>query len=551
MNSTRGEGLHFMGKIDNFQSLREQAEKLLADGGDRDLNADQHDLLRVVHELEVHQMELELQNRELRRTQAELEASRDEFATLYESAPVGYVTLNAKGLIERANTEARGLLGSKTVEGTPFSNYLEEDDFGVYYDFLNQLASRKRHSGSVEVRISRPEEKACVQLEAQTEFDESGAVKHRRLCLVDITERMRAQKMFQGTFENAAVGMAHVSRDGIVLQANRKLCEILGYSNEELCGKHFRLLTHAEDLEKDLLLMEQLSTGRIEQYSIEKRFYKKDGHIVWGRLTASMQSPEIAIGVLEDITERKRLEQDLWGYQNELEKRVAQRTEDLETESERRRYLAEQLVNLLEGDRRTLSKMLHDDVGQHLVGLKMELENFQRDLRKSQPTMSGHLDHALESFQEIIGSLRDWSRQLRPTALDILGLVAALRTLGDGKQTEKCTIDFSFNGVPKTLDSRLEIAIFRIAQEAVTNAIRHAGCGKLHIALMGRDNTLFLSIEDDGCGFAHENGKRESLGLVIMRERAINAGGELRVESSPGKGTTVMAEFPVSVPKEA
>ena len=188
--------------------------------------------------------------------------------------------------------------------------------------------------------------------------------------------------------------------------------------------------------------------------------------------------------------------------------------------------------------------IVYVSASQGIAGAKMELENVQRDLRQSDPAMAGKLDPVIRSLQEVIGSLRDTSRRLRPTTLDMLGLVTALRTLGDGKQTGKHGIDFYFHGVPNALDRELEIAIFRIAQEAVINAIRHAECEEVYLSLMGREDRRPLSIEDDGRGFVPDQAMPGSFGLVIMRERAMNAGGELRVESSPGKGTTVTAEFP-------
>jgi two-component system sensor histidine kinase UhpB len=361
--------------------------------------------------------------------------------------------------------------------------------------------------------------------------------------MIDTTRSDEA--LFRSTFENAAVGMAHVSRDGSILRVNQKLCDILGYSNDELRGKHFRELTHPDDLESDLRLMAELINGRIESYSIEKRFFRKNGSIVWGRLTASMQDPEIGVGVLEDITERKRIEEELEGFQNEMETRVEQRASEFKAESEQRRYLAKRLVDLLEEDRRDLSMMLHEEVGQRIAGSKMALENFQGDLTRWDAVMSKRLDPVLQSLQEVIGSLRDLSRRLHPSTLDVLGLEPALRSLGDGIQTEKCDIELFFRGVPQSLNHDLKIAIFRIAQEAVTNAIRHAACERISLSFIRREDKLFLTIEDDGRGFDVEKEIARAFGLVIMRERAVNVGGELRVESSPGKGTTVMAEFPI------
>ena len=518
--------------------------------------------------------------------------------------------------------------------------------------------------------------------------DDTGKVISIAGTVQDVTERRQAEKalerekeLFHGTFENAAVGIAHISPDGRLTRVNQKMCDITGYGREELQGKSFQEITHPEDLSRDLDLTDRLIRGEIDHYHLEKRYVRKGGETVWIRLTASMQNEDLGVGIIEGITERKTIENALkeneerlrtivensrdgihqldlasgkyvfmspaqenltgftleglnrltmkkaasrlhpddlpvveaffeevaqgrvqeepmeyrWRVKNgsyrwfsdsrgairddsgkivsligvsrditrqkqmeeelrrsrdELELRVEERTDELEAESRQRRYLAKRLVDILEEDRQALAMMLHDDVGQTLAGTKIELETLQETLGTKDPALAEGLGHSVGSLQELIVSLRDTSRQLRPGSLDILGLVPALRTLGDGTQTEACRIHFFFKDVPESLDRELEIAVFRIAQEAVTNAVRHSGCNELHLSLKGRGDRLYLTVEDDGCGFTWEKdvsgpSNRGPLGLVIMRERAVYAGGEFRLESYPGKGTTVMAEFPL------
>jgi PAS domain S-box-containing protein len=137
----------------------------------------------------------------------------------------------------------------------------------------------------------------------------------------DITERKQAEEelreseeRFRGTFEQAAVGIAHVATDGHWLRVNRRLCDIVGYEKEELLGLTFQDLTHPDDLETDLEGTRQLLVGEIETYSREKRYFRKDGSIVWIYLTDSLVrstlgEPRYFISVTEDITERKRIEE--------------------------------------------------------------------------------------------------------------------------------------------------------------------------------------------------------------------------------------------------
>src|SRR5262245_24772601 len=119
---------------------------------------------------------------------------------------------------------------------------------------------------------------------------------------------------FRATFENAAVGIACVAEDGCWLEVNQRLCDIVGYSREELMTKTFGDITHPDDLESDWNQARRLLAGEIENYSMEKRYYRKDGSIVWVNLTVSLArkadgSPDYFVSVVEDISARKRLEE--------------------------------------------------------------------------------------------------------------------------------------------------------------------------------------------------------------------------------------------------
>ena len=139
----------------------------------------------------------------------------------------------------------------------------------------------------------------------------------------DITERKQAEEAlreseerFRGTFENAAVGIAHVDAEGRFLRVNEKLCDIVGYTREELLVRTFRDVTHPEDLAVSLEQFHALMRGELPSFSLEKRYLRKDGSVVWGDVSLSIQSggagkPAYGIAILQDISERKRLEEEL------------------------------------------------------------------------------------------------------------------------------------------------------------------------------------------------------------------------------------------------
>lgn len=154
-------------------------------------------------------------------------------------------------------------------------------------------------------------------------LDEAGEYRYSLHVIEDITERRAielalrdSEERFRLTFEQAAVGMAHVALDGTWLRVNQRLCEMVGYSIEELSKLTFQDITHPDDLETDLAYVRQVLAGEIRTYSMEKRYFRKDGHILWINLTVSLVhkadgAPDYFIAVIEDIGARKKIEQQL------------------------------------------------------------------------------------------------------------------------------------------------------------------------------------------------------------------------------------------------
>jgi signal transduction histidine kinase len=219
--------------------------------------------------------------------------------------------------------------------------------------------------------------------------------------------------------------------------------------------------------------------------------------------------------------------------------------EELRDSRERLKTLSHRLVDAQEKERRFVAQELHDEAGQALTSLKIGLRLLERtshDLEVS--AKAAELQRTAESVQE---NLHRLAANLRPVSLDHFGLVAALSQLvgnlsgSEGAHVELETIGLGADRLP----SRVETELYRIAQEAITNAVRHARAREIGVVLERRNGRLRLIVEDDGCGFdlagAERNGR---LGLIGIRERAETLGGTLSVESSEGTGTTVLVEAP-------
>jgi signal transduction histidine kinase len=232
-----------------------------------------------------------------------------------------------------------------------------------------------------------------------------------------------------------------------------------------------------------------------------------------------------------------RLTRELTELNHSLEAQVAARTEEL-------RALSGRLLQIQEEERRAIAQELHDQIGQMLTGLRFQLEAVQRT--------GPNLREPLELTDEILSYVRALTLQLRPRILDDLGLKPALEWHLDlfRRQTGlKVGGEFSLSAT--RLPSEIETTVFRIVQEALTNAARHAAGAEIMVTvLQAEDGHLIVEISDRGPGFDVEKAlaKRDSLGLAGLVERVHLAGGRIEIFSRAGQGTRIHAEFPLPAP---
>lgn len=204
-------------------------------------------------------------------------------------------------------------------------------------------------------------------------------------------------------------------------------------------------------------------------------------------------------------------------------------------EAERRRA-GSAALQAQEEERARIARDLHDEVNQSLTGLLLRLEAVRE---AAPPELEGELAETKALANQAMTELLSLARQLRPTALDDLGLAAAtagqVEQLGRGEIEARIATEGDFSD----LDSDAQLVVYRVAQEALSNAARHSGAERVAVALRRRgDGGVELDVDDDGCGFAFDESEG-GLGIAGMRERALLIGGELTIESRPGRGTSV------------
>jgi signal transduction histidine kinase len=219
--------------------------------------------------------------------------------------------------------------------------------------------------------------------------------------------------------------------------------------------------------------------------------------------------------------------------------------EEVRAGRERLEALSRRLVEVQEAERRSVSRELHDEIGQLLTGLKLVLEMGSRGRTEA---MKAQLKEAQVLVSDLMERVRDLSLNLRPAMLDDLGLLPALLWHVERYSVQThVQVDFQHSGLERRLAPEIETAVYRIVQEALTNVARHAGVQEAAVRLWADQQTLGVQIQDRGPGFDPEavlSGMASS-GLMGMRERALLLGGRFTVESSPGEGTRVQAELPI------
>ncbi|HEY5805113.1 MAG TPA: cache domain-containing protein [Lysobacter sp.] len=239
---------------------------------------------------------------------------------------------------------------------------------------------------------------------------------------------------------------------------------------------------------------------------------------------------------------------------NQLAARAHEAYGEVNLSLQQQRHLREELqavtrrlLTVQEDERRTLSRELHDDIGQAITAIKLGAMAVQTD---DDPARRDEiLSEIIATTDQTVAKLRNLSLLLRPPQLDTLGLETALRWQADKLfRSGQPTLDLALASLPSRPDPEVELACFRIAQEALTNVLRHAGATHvtLTLAVDAVEGMLRLSIADDGGGFA--NGSTHGLGLVTMRERAQQVGGTLEIESSEGHGSCIRATLPMHLP---
>ena len=395
----------------------------------------------------------------------------------------------------------------------------------------------------------------------------------------DIAERKRIEEAlkvsevrYRRLFETAKDGILILDADtGRITDANPYLQDLLGYSRAELLGKTLWEIGPFKDVAASRGAFRRLQPKEYVRYDnlpLETKEHQHK-HVEFVSNVYLENGTRVIQCNIRDITPRHHVEQILANASKELEKRVEERTAELLTANklmkkmldegkraeeritksrERLRNLSARLQSLLEEERARISREIHDELGQALTALKLDLSLTRRSLASGgHAGQSAKVQELERTVNRIIRTVRKIATELRPGILDELGVGAAIEWLGkDFRNRTGIRCNVSVKGVEKISDPVLSTAIFRIVQEALTNVMRHAAASEVKVGLGKVDGTLILEVRDNGIGI---NERRifdsKSLGIIGIRERVHLLGGEAVISGKPGEGTLVGVTIPL------
>jgi PAS domain S-box-containing protein len=495
-------------------------------------------------EMRTEQAEMRTEQAEMRTEQAEtwseqaIRASELSYRRLFEAAKDGILILDADtGRINDANPFLIELLGFSHSEMTgrtvgELSPFKDIESNKVMLERLQKDGYVRYENLPLETRDGRK-----IAVEFVSNVYQAGEKRVIQCNVRDITERKRIENQLNASFkeigdlksaldEHAIVAVT--DPQGKITYVNDKFCAISKYSREELLGQDHRIINsgyHSKEFMRGLWTT--ITQGRVWHGEIKNK--AKDGSFYWMDMTImpflnDQGKPRQYIAIRTDITERKE-------------------------HSFKLQVLSRRLVEAQETERRHIARELHDELGQTLTVAQLNLQALLQS--PGAGALAPRLDESLESVTRALEQVHDISLNLRPSILDDLGLEPALRWYIE-RQAALVGLQTRFHADPldRRLDSAIETECFRIAQEALTNVVRHARAHALSVDLRAEDGQLHLRVRDDGVGFdvkvVRERAVRgASLGLLSMEERAALAGGGLALTSGPKQGTEVHAWFPL------
>jgi PAS domain S-box-containing protein len=334
----------------------------------------------------------------------------------------------------------------------------------------------------------------------------------------------RSELKYRSYIDNAPDGVFIVDDIGRYIEVNEAACRITGYSKDELLKMSISDMLQKEHLEGSLADFKAIAIHGL--FKADLSFTHKSGTSRWWAIAAVKLTETRFLCFIKDITERKRTE------------------EELESSLDQLHQLTQYIEKVRENERVAISRELHDDLGQSLTAVKIELGLIRKNVSDKEVTLKINKVSALVS--ETIKTVQRLTSQLRPEIIEDLGLKAAIEWYtNEFAQRNGVEVSFDMDSLITTSPDA-SLIIFRVMQESLTNISRHAKATHVDIVLSKIDNDIHFRISDNGIGITEDKiHSKKSFGIMSMKERAVSLGGHLDIYRGGDHGTVIKLVFPL------
>ena len=474
----------------------------------------------------------------------ELRKNEELLRRYYDNTLIGMAIIDVDKRFIQVNETLCDMTGYSREElmGMKWEELTYPDDLEAAQEKFKRILAGEFDSYVMDKRYIRKNRQVIhISVSAECSRKENGEVAYFAAFLQDITERKqldealrKSEEILRRYYDTKLIGMAIVDVDKNFTQVNETFCDMTGYSREELLDMKWEDLTYPDTLETDREKFKQVLAGEIDSYVTDKRYIRKDRQIIHISVCAECSrkaNGEVAYfaAFVQDITERKKAENNV------------------RNSRERLRKLATKLQVVQEEERTRIAREIHDELGQGLTGLRIDISWILEQLPKNNKDLIDRTKISLQLVDQTLRSVQSLSQDLRPPLLDDLGLESAIEwQVKEFRRRTECYCNLDMDLIDLETNNNRDTAIFRVVQESLTNVMRHAQASEVNISVRTKDGWLLLEIMDNGRGIsAQELENFDSTGLIGMRERAGMLGGRVEIQRQQSGGTVVRLKLPV------
>jgi PAS domain S-box-containing protein len=470
------------------------------------------------------------------KSEKSISISEKRYRHIFEHSPAMVYLTDPNGVILDMNEAGIRMLGYDSrdeVVGLEAAHHIYADpgDRKLYLETIEKTGSVQ----DFETRFQHNDGTIMdVSITGTTSRNTNGELEGYEGFIIDVTDRKRTERALQDSEEKYrtvvenSLSAIFIHQGGLFQFVNQRFAEMLGYNSpKEIIGTPFWEIVHPEDrtMVKERGLMREKSEILPTRYIF--RTVKKDGITVWVDMRAThatYMGKSAVVGNLIDISQSKKAEEEIYN-------------------------LSRRLIEVSEEEKKKLAADLHDEFGQALTSLHFNLEAMQGCIPVEFMEQKKQCDGLIQIVERLADSVRKTTSYLRPDLLDHLGLVPTLEWYINEftDRWPEIQVEFQVLGLKKRLNPEMELVLYRIFQECLTNIYKHAKAKRIEIILTYSHPRVIFIIRDDGIGYEQTRKGKSSRGIGIpsMKERVASFGGSVDISSTPGRGTTIRVDLPV------